>query len=830
MNRSVRGSAGRGRCLGRWVGAALVAGLTGCASDSQDAYFRNTTSSANVYVAPVATPISKVAIMPFRAPTELIGTSVSDLFVTEMLRAGRYELVERSQMAKVLSETELSMAGLSAAKAAEVGNLLGADGVIIGTVDEYATVAVKGKTLAVVGMTARLIDCRSGKVMWSVDLARRADESEQTLPRLARDVVHEMTAGLYQKWGVQRTVANVSAGQSVRADTGAPVVREHVAPPAAPKDFTLSDQGLREVTVTWSQIPAGASRLRVERSASSTGPFVVVTTVDADEGEYRDAGGKGGLADGTVYFYRLVSEGRDGQVSAPSRVQESMTAPPPDPPRRVRAVPHGSRAVQVEWDASPSEGVERYVVERASALEPDSWQRRGEVQGTLFHEGETPKSDLADAVAYLYRVQAVNRVGAVGAFSAPTQVMTEPPPAAVTGLSAQGDQVRCVPLSWQPSPEPDIVHYEVWRAEDAAGPFSLLATVKGRTSCCHLDGLADPGNLLDQHTYHYRVIAVDAVTARSAEGATVSATTRAVPPVVEGVVADSGRPREVPLRWALSPDEKVIGYVVARADSEDGVFAEVADVPGRETVAWTDKNGVKDARKLGRLADGATYRYQVTAYNTARARAPWSGIVEAATKRVPAAPWISAVSTGEPRRVTLQWQANAEPDVATYRIEWADAAGGRYREAGRVAAPGTSFVHLDQPDGAPRCYRLMAVDADTLESAWSEAVCGGTRPLPPAPADVRCAWEDGRAVLTWTAPDDRGVRSFRVARLGLMGLTSSALGDTEERRLALEAVQVGKGVRVFVTALDNDGLESPRSAVVEIRPPVAGGAGKEGMP
>jgi hypothetical protein len=124
----------------------------------------------------------------------------------------------------------------------------------------------------------------------------------------------------------------------------------------------------------------------------------------------------------------------------------------------------------------------------------------------------------------------------------------------------------------------------------------------------------------------------------------------------------------------------------------------------------------------------------------------------------------------------------------------------------------------------------MAVDADTLESAWSEAVCGGTRPLPPAPADVRCAWEDGRAVLTWTAPDDRGVRSFRVARLGLMGLTSSALGDTEERRLALEAVQVGKGVRVFVTALDNDGLESPRSAVVEIRPPVAGGAGKEGMP
>ncbi|MFH0944491.1 MAG: CsgG/HfaB family protein, partial [Planctomycetota bacterium] len=127
-------------------------------------------------------------------------TSVSDLFVTEMLKAGRYELVERSQMAQVLSESELSLAGLSASKAVEVGNMMGADGVVIGTVDEYSTVAQRGRAYPVVGISIRLIDCKSGRVVWSVDLARKAEDRKVTLPEHSRAVVHEIMAGLYRGW------------------------------------------------------------------------------------------------------------------------------------------------------------------------------------------------------------------------------------------------------------------------------------------------------------------------------------------------------------------------------------------------------------------------------------------------------------------------------------------------------------------------------------------------------------------------------------------------------------------------------------------------------
>ena len=174
--------------------------LFGCATDPNDAYFGAIRSKANVYVAPQADHVKKVAMLPFKAQTELIGASVSDLLLTELMRAGRYEMVERGQMANVLSESELALAGLSAAKAAEVGHMLGADGVIIGSVDEYSTVAQRGHTYPVVGVSARLIDCTSSKIVWSVSLAERAQTKELTLSEQARIVIHEMTAALYNKW------------------------------------------------------------------------------------------------------------------------------------------------------------------------------------------------------------------------------------------------------------------------------------------------------------------------------------------------------------------------------------------------------------------------------------------------------------------------------------------------------------------------------------------------------------------------------------------------------------------------------------------------------
>ncbi len=180
----------------------------------------------NVYVAPVPCSVRTVAIMPFQAPTELIGTSVSDLFVTEILRSGRYQLVERSQLSKVLQETEVGLSGLTDSRAVELGKMLGAEGVIVGSVDEYGTIARKGQTYPVVGLSVRLIDTRTGSVMWSAGFASTARRSDISLSQHARGVVRAVMAALSSKWHVQKPTGRpAGAYQDAETQIRAPVGR-----------------------------------------------------------------------------------------------------------------------------------------------------------------------------------------------------------------------------------------------------------------------------------------------------------------------------------------------------------------------------------------------------------------------------------------------------------------------------------------------------------------------------------------------------------------------------------------------------------------------------
>ncbi|MBU4460228.1 MAG: fibronectin type III domain-containing protein, partial [Verrucomicrobia bacterium] len=761
--------------------------------------------------APVRTAIFKVAILPFKGPTELIGSSASDMVVTEILRANRYTLVERSQMAGVLSETELSMAGLSESKAVEVAKMLGADGVVIGTVDEYATQAQGGRTHAVVGISIRLIHCQSGQIMWSADLAKVAEDSKIPLAAHGRAVVHELMAGLYQKWGVQKTAPAMPG----RPSTGTPPLAAPppAAPPAAPMDVAASDMGLREVTLKWKPPAGPVASYRIERAPAAEGPFVRAGEAQPVKGSFTD---RTGLKDATAYYYRIVAVGAPGLASSPSAVVESMTAPPPDPPKPVVAVARGSRAVMVTWMPPRVEGVVRYRVERSMAAEPEAWSPRGEMTVTNYADGGRPGTDLLDSTEYLYRVSSINRVGATGAPSAVARVTTLPPPAAVQGFSALSAQVRCVPLTWSPSPEADVSGYEIERLDSPTGSFSRLTKIVGRPMTAHLDGKRDPGDLLDAHVYAYRIRPFNGVGSFGAWAGPVEATTRPPPPAPEGLAAKAGLPRAVEVVWQPSADEKVTGYVVQRAEGLDGVFAQTGTVEGHGTTIFLDRAGASRSAPTGRLKDGTVYRYQVRAVNTARAMSEWCAEAQAVTKPAPAAPAGLEATADRPKSVNLKWTANPETDITAYDVEAREASGSRWREVARVTGPAATHRGID--DGSKHVYRVKAVDRDTLESAWSAEVPGAARPLPGAPAGVKAEWTADGAKLSWTPPRD-GMREFRIYRKGF--LSSEKILTSPESGVSLAPSLVGKKLVVTVTAVDEEGLESEPSAAVDIRPPAA---------
>jgi curli biogenesis system outer membrane secretion channel CsgG len=108
-------------------------------------------------------------------------TAAQDVFVTELVKSGKFRVVEREQLEALMQEKNLSLSGdIDPKTAVRVGKLLGVNYLLTGAVTEYGTTDVSGggggvfagKRKFVAALNARLIATRTGEVAW-------ADEASQ---------------------------------------------------------------------------------------------------------------------------------------------------------------------------------------------------------------------------------------------------------------------------------------------------------------------------------------------------------------------------------------------------------------------------------------------------------------------------------------------------------------------------------------------------------------------------------------------------------------------------------------------------------------------------
>jgi fibronectin type 3 domain-containing protein len=614
-----------------------------------------------------------------------------------------------------------------------------------------------------------------------------------------------------------RLVALAANGRE--SDASAVATGLTAPPPLPPPEIKAEASGPRKLKVTWPASPSESVVKYVVERALAEQPEKFARLAEVKETTFEEGGTeKTELQDSTKYLYRITAINRVGSMGAPGQPVAVTTQPPPAPPASVDAEAFASRAVRVTWKASTADWVAKYLVERAAGATPDQFQKLGEVKDPEFKEGGTPQTELRDSTKYLYRVTTVNRLGVAGPVSEVAEVTTRPPPAIVRNCVAKSGEVRCVPLAWSPSPEADVVRYDLFRRDAADRAFEKIASVEGRAKTSYLDGGADPGNLGDERGYEYRIRAINGVTAESADSDIAQATTRGAPPVVAGVKAKGGRPREIPVAWEASPDEKVIGYEVLRLAPGESAYTNIVTVQGREVATYLDRGGAR--RGLGQLGDKTEYRYQVVALNTARVRSAPSEPVAAVTKPAPAIPRELTATAGVAKQVKLAWRANGESDIACYVVEAAPNAGARFREVTRVNATADEKMAAAETglsDGEARCYRIKAIDRDELESGWSDVVAGASRPLPVAPQQLAAQWQAGQVTLTWAASPSPDIKAYKVWKKTFFG--ADLLTTVEANTCTLTAEQVGKGIRVLVSVMDTEKLESARSAPLEVAPP-----------
>ena len=172
-----------------------------------------------------------------------------------------------------------------------------------------------------------------------------------------------------------------------------------------------------------------------------------------------------------------------------------------------------SEGIEVSWNAEDSifTYIDGWLLYRATGdiAPPDSAYHL--LFSIPYTYSRFRDDQILDGVRYWYRLSSVSPAGVESVPSSPTVVRADfTPPARPTGLNALVT-VNGVELSWNPSPDADLDHYNVFRVPN------FPPIVYPRVSVAHYVD----GNVLADSTYKYWVSAVDQGLNESAPSETI---------------------------------------------------------------------------------------------------------------------------------------------------------------------------------------------------------------------------------------------------------------------------------------------------------------------
>ncbi len=621
-----------------------------------------------------------VAVLPFKSAVEQAGESISDMFTTELLKTAKYGLIERGQIASVLKEQEYGLSGIvDDRQAVELGRILGVQGVVVGSVSEYGFQKVKIARAPSVGLSVRMIDTTTGKIVWSISHTQ-VGPAMASLSAQAGRVVDEMVQAL--------AAALIDAGDDEAAGLPPPIGLKAAG-------------GVRAVELTWqahsSALIAGYEIRRREPGQTEFRPLIRIRSEAGQAVRYVDPG----LGDLTEYAYRVRSVSKYGLASATYAEASAITAGPPPKPRGLKAESGQIRRVPLAWDAVEDPFVAGYAIARSG---PDGENVEiGRVQGARMTSFEDD-GGLADGTAYAYWIVAFNSAGVESEPSASAEATTCPAPSPGAGLTAKSGLPGKVELAWAPGPAAELIEaYAVYRADSPVGPWTTVAKVKGRDSTTHVDAGKRNQPLKNGQNYCYAVAGINAGGVEGEKSGVVVATTKPAPMKAAGLKADSGGVKEVRLRWKRNPEGDLRGYRIYRAPGGGSRFARVAEVEA-ETFEYVD----------GKLAAGATYAYQVAAVDADGLEGEKSDPTTATTKAAPRAP-AGLVFRDLGGRIELAWEDNPEADIDKYVVHQRSLMGSK--PIGETLEP--KFVVENAKPGKACTFTVVAVDRTGLQSAPS---------------------------------------------------------------------------------------------------------------
>ncbi|MGD0037112.1 MAG: CsgG/HfaB family protein [Bacteroidota bacterium] len=149
---------------------------------------------------------AKVVILPFKDAEAQVGSGeiVSSMFEMDLRSMGKFEVIKRTQLDKILIEQKLSLSGLIE-DPVSVGKLVKADVVVMGTVTTWKESDYFSGIPTTVGASIKGIHVETGITLWSIDKTSSTIFNYGLLypttqcTRIAKKLCEEMVNALIEK-------------------------------------------------------------------------------------------------------------------------------------------------------------------------------------------------------------------------------------------------------------------------------------------------------------------------------------------------------------------------------------------------------------------------------------------------------------------------------------------------------------------------------------------------------------------------------------------------------------------------------------------------------
>ena len=141
--------------------------LVGCASTTVKSYVHPNADFLFV---------KRIALLPFKdlSNGRDVDKKVREIFLSELLKQGYFDVVEAGEMHRLLSELKIAEPhNMGSAELKELGEKLGVQAVVYGVIEEYRqSVSTGGGAFPEVALSIRMVDAESNIVMWMASSAR----------------------------------------------------------------------------------------------------------------------------------------------------------------------------------------------------------------------------------------------------------------------------------------------------------------------------------------------------------------------------------------------------------------------------------------------------------------------------------------------------------------------------------------------------------------------------------------------------------------------------------------------------------------------------------